>query len=200
MKGHFDEQVLGDRNLNDLQKQQVIEQAQDYWNKGNPLKTGLIIFERIPLEFRPIWAADILEFVYPHFTPIPEIAVGLEFARQPDQWPPSRSREAHRIFDEIRGQRLELNNIKAIEDRILELAEHMVGITYTARQYPAPFDHDRGWRIVKQLYHITTQIPLDEMKAWQTLANEDYILLDAPINCNPGCPICHPPRWEYFSD
>ncbi len=186
--------------MDDLQKREIIERAKAYWDNNSPLKTGLIIFERIPLEFRPVWAADILAFVYPHLTPMPEVTAALEFASQPDQWPLSRSSEAHRIFVNISWQQGEFADFYSVEAQILELAKHMAGITYTARQYPAPFDHHRGWSIVEQLHNITKQIPLDEVKAWEIVANERYILLDAPISCNPGCPICHPPRWEYFSD
>jgi hypothetical protein len=184
-------------NLDNLQRQQIIEQARSYWDKGEPLKTGLIIFERIPLAYRPVWAADILESVYLHFTSMPEMTAALDFARQPDQWPSSRYTEAKQIFVALSWQQSQLPDFYSVESQILELAKHMVGVTYTARQYLAPFDHHRGWSIVESLYSFVNELSLNEGDAWSIIANEEYILLDAPISCNPGCPICHPPRWSY---
>jgi hypothetical protein len=183
--------------LNDQQKLEIIEQAKVHWNGGNALKTGEIIFERIPLELRSFWASDLLEFVYPQITPVPEITAALDFATQPEHWSRFRYQEAHRIFDELRSLLGQLADVDDIKADILTLAEYTVAITYTARQYPAPFDHNKGWRIVDQFYRLVKRLSFDEVTAWDELTNKIYIRLEAPISCHSGCNVCHPPRWDY---
>lgn len=179
--------------MDDLQKQKVISEAAHFWNSGKPYSAGMLIFERIPLIFRPFWAANQLEFVRPYSRHLPEIDIALKFAREPDVWPIERCDEAHRIFYKIRRVSLVDQH-----DPILTLAEHVTGITYTARQYPAPFDHDRGWRIVDQLYNVAKRYQLDMAMTLNIVAQERYITLDAPIKCHSGCGWCFQPRWNYL--
>jgi hypothetical protein len=180
--------------MNDEQRLQIVAQARAYWDEGFPRRTGMVIFECIPLDDRPLWAADLLEAVYSHIPPIPQVTAVLEFATKPELWPHSRRHEAHGIFDAVRD--INLTSDESAHYQILDLAEDAAGITYTARQYPAPFDHARGWRIVELLYHLIKTLALDETDAWQIVANKRYILLDAPIRCNPGCPTCMFPGWD----
>lgn len=181
----------------------IIAEARVYWDRGYPIKTGMLIFERIPLEFRAAWSADILEFAYRPFEPISEIDAVLEFARNPEQWPVTKARQAHDLFGAVRRRSLELPEKTEFDYLVSTLAEHTTGITYTSRQYPAPFDHNRGWRIVEIFKNLIALISLDEFDAWQILVNENYLLLDFPIICHPGCPVCfHPdsPKWDYLPE
>src|SRR4051812_18878531 len=128
--------------MDSVQKQQIVNQAKDFWDRGVPVKAGMLIFERIPLEKRADWAVNILDFIYQHFNPIPEIDAVVEFARRAELWPKLRYREAHGLFDAVRVRSLNLSPIDPLDEKISRFAENTAGITYSSRQYPAPFDHN----------------------------------------------------------
>jgi hypothetical protein len=185
--------------MNDEKKNQIIAEARVYWDKGLPFHTGITLFERIPLRYRGRWAAQMLEAAYLHIPPIPEVTAAIEFARTPTMLSEDQGYMAHSVFSALRNLRLETSDLDSLSEQIVVLAEHTTGITYTARQYPAPYDHNRGWRIVEEFYVLVKQIPMHEIHSWSIVANPRYILLDAPVPCNPGCPICQRPRWDYGS-
>jgi hypothetical protein len=187
--------------LDDLQKRQIIDEAWTYWQSGEPLRAGMIIFEHLPLKNRPSWAADLLGIAYYHFPDVPEVDAVVEFARYPGDWYPLRYREAHMIFDRVRQLSLQVNNFDSDEKDLLRLAEYTAKITYTSRQYPAPFDHNAGWYIVQELHSIVKRLALDEDAIRAKVTGERFSFLAEPICCHPACPLCqrHGPRWDYWN-
>jgi hypothetical protein len=136
---------------------------------------------------RNLWTYKILKIAYLHFPADPKIENVLEFARSPQNWGEGREgrfHEAHRIVDAV--------NHLTSAPLIFHLATQVGKIVYTAQQYPAPFDHSAGWKIAEILKQIVQQINNSEFekKAWQTLADEGFIVLEKPIMCHPACPTC----------
>jgi len=186
--------------MDDIQKRQIVTEAKAFWDRGYPQKAGMLIFERIALEHRANWAANILVFAYRHIDPIPEIDTVLQFAKHPDLWSRDQRNEAHGIFDAVYTRTTRLSERDLFVGLVSQLAEHTAAIAYTSTQKWDCFDHSRGWDIADVLSKNIKYLQLDEAVAWQTLANERYILLDEPIICHRGCPICQLPMWDYLSN
>lgn len=182
------------RSMEESLKRQVVHEAQELWNAGHSLEAGKLIFEHIPREHRPAWAAGVLEIARGYFPPSREIEAVLEFAKNPDRWgkgEEGRWREAHRIIDAV-------NNFpylppEPFPQTIVTLAKNVGKVVYNAQGYPAPFDHDAGWEIAETLKQIVQGVNDAEFtaRAWATLCCERYIELEAPIMCHPACPVCY---------
>ncbi|HXF09776.1 MAG TPA: hypothetical protein VN625_03250, partial [Desulfuromonadaceae bacterium] len=78
-------------------KRQFINEAKPFWETGNPLKAGEILYEHLRNEHRPIWAADILSHCQPLFRSFPGVSAVLEITENPKRWP-----EAYEAFQAIR--------------------------------------------------------------------------------------------------
>ena len=180
-------------------KQKVIHSAKLQWDERNLLEAGMVLFERIPISFRPLWGADILTFASQKISGVAEIQDVITFARTPDEWANNASKDkgkaAHNFFDSVRRLTLEEEK-KETKDKlyvnVLVLAENVAKVTYNAYGYGAPFDHDAGWWIVANLKGIAEIMNNTNFSAsvWNVLANEKYFELETPTRCNPHCPTC----------
>jgi len=188
--------------MNSIERAKIIATANAFWHEDQPVNAGMLIFERIPLDLRPQWAAAILEMAYLYIEPLPEIDRVFNFVRQPEAWPLEKGREAHGVFDAVRHFCKARGFPSDLLESVCGLAENVAGITFTSRQFAAPFDHNRGWWIAQNIKTINSHLPPTKFLevAWQAHGDEQYILLDVPVSCNRGCPICHPPRWDYLPD
>jgi hypothetical protein len=171
-------------------KTQLIEQAQAHWHDGDPIEAGRLIYEAIPLDRRQEWATVILETAAGFMSPMSEIDRVLDFGRHPEKWPLTRAREAHDVFNLPRH--LHLQSPPPLLDAYLTLAENVVKVIYTTRQYPAPFDHSAGWKVAPNLKTMTelqddaafTQV------VWAALCDPPLLVLDHFVRCHPSCPVC----------
>jgi hypothetical protein len=188
-------------SMETIQQNIIVANAKRFLAQGQAFKAGMLIFERIPLELRPEWCTNIFELAYQHISPLPEIETLLDFVKHPEHWPLEESRRAHGVFDAIPQCSSPTTSDERIYQTVLYMAENVAGITYTSRQFTAPFDHNRGWRIAENISEIS-QFLDDEFanKAWQMHFDPRYIQLDIPVSCSRGCPICHPPKWDYLPD
>jgi hypothetical protein len=126
-----------------------VEQAAEHWRGGRPLEAGELLFERLPKEFRPIWASRILKLVVGRsgvrFSPIEDI---LHIADHPMEWV-----NAHNAFSTLRTTTLDLESARdrTKEERLflclVGLAENAAKVIYNATDPPDPFDADSGWWI-----------------------------------------------------
>ena len=185
--------------MDSLLKQKIIHSAKHLWDEGRLLEAGMILFERIPLPFRPSWGADILAFASQHISDITQIQDVIAFARTPSEWAETTSKDkgkkAHNFFDSVRLLTLDEERKDSKDDKfynLLLLAENVAKVTYNAYGYSAPFDHDAGWWIIAILKKITDLVNETEFSstAWKVLTNEAYIELETPTRCNPSCPTC----------
>jgi hypothetical protein len=168
-------------------KQRIVQAARFHWNNNQAFWAGGVIFETIPVDRRHEWAGEILQIAYPFFPKDAKIDKVLAFAKFPENWAGDENggvRAAHRIVDEV--------NRDYSYPLIFHFATQVGKIVYTSQQFPAPFDHSAGWKIAELLKEIVQKIGDEafEVKAWSALANEDFIVLEKPVVCNPGCPMC----------
>jgi hypothetical protein len=168
-------------------RKQIIEKAFAHWTSGQPLDAGRLIFESIPVSRRHSWAYEILKLASTRFPVDARIDAILEFASHPENWGKGRNgryRDAHRLVDKV--------NNRFESSLIFQLATQVGKIVYTSQQYPAPFDHSAGWEIANVIWQIVQQLndPAFKAEAWSKFADEMYLVLEEPVMCHPGCPIC----------
>lgn len=133
-----------------------IEQATNFWSSGNSLEAGRILYEHIPSELRPGWAANILHLCRSLRNPIAELDAVFEIAQDSSRW-----LEAYDAFRRLRKLVLQVEKMR-VNDRIylsiLSLGENTAKVTYNSSGGPAPFDHDAGWWIVQNLKTICDEV------------------------------------------
>jgi hypothetical protein len=129
-----------------------IERAAEYWSVGKSLEAGQLIFEAMPAEARPKWAASLLRLVLDRSGVDPShFERTLYTADNPRQWA-----NGHRCFDILRRTVLEIDTTARKQGltkdqemflSLLSLAELVAKVTYNAVDPPDPFDEDSGWWI-----------------------------------------------------
>ena len=127
-----------------------LAQAKRDWEAGRALDAGRLLYERVPKQQRPGWAARVLELVRDLAPKTPEVERILEIARDPVRWP-----EAHPAFHAVR--RLTLDTKDPLVESVLSLAEKVAKVTYNASGGSAPFEHDAGWRVASDLRVVITR-------------------------------------------
>lgn len=151
-------------------KQRLIDKVQEHWKAGRSLEAGRLLYENIPVELRPAWAAEVLAIARSHVPPIPEVEAVLEIASNPSRWP-----EARETFRAVR--KLTLQAEEPLYEGVLILAENVAKVTYNSSGHPPPFDHDSGWWIAQNLKYIIEQVndPEFTADAWSTLSSERFM-------------------------
>ena len=126
--------------------------AAEFWANGKPLDAGRIIYENIPGELRPRWAARILKLVLDKsglrsslFDQV------LKTVETKEMWG-----EGHHIFESFRQSTLKLDDLRRHRDlsndedllaSILALGELVCKVIYNATTPHDEFDEDSGWWI-----------------------------------------------------
>ena len=143
-----------------------LKQARELWEAGKYLDAGRLLYEALPHERRPGWAAEILAAVTPYAPQTPAIDRVLEVARTPARW-----HEGHDAFDAVRAIRRQVNGTDRLYDAILILAENTAKVTFNATWPSAPFDADSGWRLVPNLMAVCALVDDPQLtgKVWSTL-------------------------------
>jgi hypothetical protein len=157
----------------------LLERAAKLYQSGQTLQAGEIIFEDVPVEARPAWAARILRLAL--------VKSGLEFAARYSQVlhdadNPRLWADGHRAFDTLRRRVLELERCgesgpltgeQRLEAHLLGLAELVAKVTYNAANPDGPFDEDSGWWITRDLKSLIDDMwPEDQAfaaAAWSAL-------------------------------
>jgi hypothetical protein len=178
--------------MNEDTRKRLIVQARAYWDDGDPVEAGVLIYEAIPLERRQEWATAILETAARFMPPMPQIDGVLDFGRHPEKWPLHRARAAHNVFGLPRNLRIDNPKPAPLLDMYLTLAENVVKVIYTTRQYPAPFDHSAGWKIASNLRTMADMLDNTTFTqaAWAALCDPPLLVLDYFVRCHPACPVC----------
>ncbi len=157
-----------------------LDRAKDCWQSNQLLEAGRLLYENIPVEKRPAWAARILRLVLEksradssHFERI------LSTADHPRQWA-----NGHRCFDILRHTTLEfddlqrkqgLTNEQNIFANLVSLAELVAKVTYNAVDPPDPFDEDSGWWIAVAVKAFVDAWNDEEFSdaAWSAMCHEN---------------------------
>jgi len=154
-------------------KEKYIKEAKPYWEGGDPLKAGELLYEHIRQNHRPLWALEVLELCMHLTKGIAEIDELCNIIRSPNRWA-----EAHEAFSSVRELTLKTEDSSSdpIYTGVLCLAENVAKVTYNASGEPAPFDYNSGYRIVSNLRYIVDQLDdkAFENKAWYVVSCEKY--------------------------
>jgi hypothetical protein len=155
---------IGNQNMptSPLSNQSEKTDEQAHW-----LEVGQTIFESVPTEMRPKWAAEILRASLsrsgiPHsaFKPV------LECATRKSDW-----KKAHDVFSRMRKKTLALESSPNLSDekhlllRNLYLAENVAKVIYNGSNPPDPFDEDSGWWITLCLKSILDSLNRENVPA-----------------------------------
>jgi hypothetical protein len=126
---------------------ELSDKAIEFWVSGKPLEAGRLIFERLPPDVRPHWAAGILKCVRGKSAPrCAAIEIVLEIAEHPKEWG-----SGHAAFSNVRRKTLKYERLRRIspEQRLLlsqlYLAENVAKVIYNATAPDDSFDEDSGW-------------------------------------------------------
>jgi len=144
-------------------KKKIIEEAKQVWSTGDYFNASKIIYEHIPVNYRPFWAADLLGISCHMITDIDDLINDvIEIAYDKNRW-----KEAKDMFDKIRLLVLkeqEKNNNDTTLKEILYLAEKTCKIIYNSTQNYALFDTNVGWKIGMNILHIIDRTNNEEIK------------------------------------
>lgn len=151
-------------------KRKFINESKVFWDSGEPIKAGEILYEHIHNEHRPVWAAAVLSYCQELFPLFPEIQTVLEIANELKRWP-----EAHKAFQAVRKLSLSQSEQPLIQN-FLRLAELVAKVTYNASGSPAPFDHNSGWKLVAALHKICSIQNNSKFSegAWHIVSCEEF--------------------------
>lgn len=156
-----------------------LQLAAQYWRSGQALEAGKLLFENVPSERRPQWAANILRFVLRkseiHWAVFRQV---LDTAEHQASWI-----NGHRVFSRVRDSALALDNLgelygltrrQQLQAEVLGLAELVAKVTYNATDPPDPFDEDTGWWIAVCLRGLADDVWTDvefSQAAWTLLCS-----------------------------
>lgn len=158
------------------------ERVAELWNKdakGAALEAGRLVFEQLPEEARPGWAAEILRLVIERSGTEPSrFARLLRIAENPTTWA-----SGHREFDHLRRDVLKMDEVRRARgwtgeeellSSLISLAELVAKVTYNAARPPDPFDEDSGWWIASSLRAFVNYWKDESFAraAWRALTHE----------------------------
>ena len=162
-----------------------LAQATEAWRRDNPLKAGRLIFESLPNDSRPQWAARVLRLVLERsgfksslFDQVLRTADGRAMWGNGNRDFSMIRRETLRV-DELARQR-NLTTDEELLRGLLVLAELVAKVTYNATQPPDPFDNDSGWWIASSIRTFVNNVWREDdfsKAAWSALSGEG--LMDA---------------------
>jgi hypothetical protein len=154
----------------------LLQKASEYWQGGMPLEAGRLIFENMPSNARPRWAARILSLVLARSGIQSPLFEGvLQTAEREDLW-----RNGHRVFSTLRASTLKLDDMERTRGLtqnqqdlryVLSLAELVAKVTYNATNPLDEFDEDSGWWLAACLRGFVDAWSDDEFSkaAWSAL-------------------------------
>jgi hypothetical protein len=157
-----------------------LERAAEYWRGGQPLEAGRLIYEHLPLQARPKWAARIFRSVLGKSGVQPSLFEQVLYtADHQAMWG-----NGHRAFSILRASTLKLDELQrtrgltkeeTLLGDLLSLAELVAKVTYNATDPPDPFDEDSGWWIATSLKGFVDQWQDEEFSkaAWSALCSEE---------------------------
>jgi len=151
------------------------EEAFKCWRANRSLEAGKLIFENLPKNAGPTWAAKVLRLVSErtgvHSTAIDDV---LSLSSHPAKW-----KTAHDVFSQVRAATLELEKlpVKSPPETLLlhvtMLAELVAKVTYNATNPSDEFDEDSGWWIAKCLKDLLDLLGDEQFSEvmWSTLVS-----------------------------
>ena len=146
-----------------------IDELKRLWNGGRGVEVGGVLYEALPNDLRPAWAAEILALCGSQLPPIPVVEAVVAIGRDPRRWG-----EGHAAFRKVRELTLAEERSRRggqAYECLLFVAENAATVVYNASGRPAPFDHDAGYWLAACLRQFSEQIASAEFQeqAWRLL-------------------------------
>jgi len=147
------------------------DQASKHWQEGKALEAGRILFELLPPQDRPLWAADILDFCRALIPSIVEVDTVSAVAKDQQRW-----MQGHKAFQAVRGLLLKADNsgqTESLSYSVLFVAENADKLAHNASHPPDRFDEDTGWWLMVNLRDVLCKVNKQELedKAWSIACN-----------------------------
>ncbi|QQS10351.1 MAG: hypothetical protein IPK69_06945 [Phycisphaerales bacterium] len=155
----------------------IVTQARELWEQDRALDAGKLIFDSIPTESQPRWAARILTLVVDRtgLKSKPVLHV-IQIAQSAQTWSLARG-----AFDDVRHEVLALSRVQArgehasLRMSVLHLAEKVAKVTFNATDPLAKYDKDSGWKMatcLKDVLDLLKDEPFSAI-AWRALNSLD---------------------------
>lgn len=134
-----------------------IELLRGAWTSSGYQGVGRAIFEAVPPDSRPDWAAALLLQAMGEKHPLPELqhVVDIGLCETRYQW-----YDAKEAFHEVRNLTL-ANERSPKPDKglqlVLDVAETSAKVIFNASRASAPFDADAGWRMAPRIKKLAAQ-------------------------------------------
>ena len=126
------------------------KRAKEYWMRGEFLQAGKLVFENLPKDVRPFWAASILDLCRKRFPNVREVDEVYLLAHDQPHWERARS-----AFDTVRVLTLATNKPFTGADLLFKVAEDTAKVIYNCSGGSAPYDHNAGWKLVASLQAVS---------------------------------------------
>jgi hypothetical protein len=134
----------------------TIDLVSKYWNNGQAVEAGRIVFEHLTTDVQPKWAAGIFKLVLDRSgVQTPLFDELLSTANDKKSW-----KYGHQLFSRIRDVTLQYEAIQRSREHteeermisyLLYLAELVAKVIYNATDPIGEFDEDSGWWIADSL-------------------------------------------------
>ncbi len=155
---------------------ETLRTAWNLWKVGETVEAGRAIFEQVPENARPTWAASILRAAIAHArASSPVIDRILRLAANPGEWS-----QGHEAFNAARAETLRLDRVtirspaQQLMLTLLSLAELVAKVAYNGTNPDDEFDEDSGWWIGSRLKDVLEAARDDDFtkSAWSLLTTD----------------------------
>jgi hypothetical protein len=166
-----------DPTMNSGQGPNYLEQAWNYWQAGEALEAGRLLYQALPTELRPKWACAILEIALRKSGARNDTLEQLiELGKIVSEW-----RHAKSAFNRLRSFTLQMEEKSYLPRqqellcRLLYLGENVAKVIYNATCPSDPFDDDSGWWVASCLKDILDFVHDEDFaqQAWKIVSSQD---------------------------
>jgi|ERR1017187_7658949 hypothetical protein len=144
-------------------------EAYDHWISGEAILAGKIVYEQLPVQERPLWAARLLGRCAKLIPSVAAVEKTVEVALTPNLWP--NAREAFDAVRALSSKDERKQTPSALYAQVLLLAENTAKVSYNATGLSAPYDHNAGWKVVQVVRQIVDRVakPEFETEVWNLI-------------------------------
>ena len=174
--------------MEEKKREVLILSVRKLWDSNDKVKAIDMLYETIPVEIRSEWLSRIiiqLQRLIPESEPITEV---IELADKTQDWQVVRP---HPILYRVRDVGVEQDDLVS---KHVHLATYYLGKQIVnVKGFHAPFDHTDLFLVPQLLDEIDRLTDSDGAfleSIWVKISNAEFIQLDEPTMCNPGCVLC----------
>lgn len=153
----------------------LLEAAWRCWEGGMPRVAGGLLFDSLPPDRRPAWAADLLEIaIHRSRRTLRCVHATLRIARDPARWSEGRA-----AFDVVQGRLFAALDVyhatggRKRELQMLGTAGLAAQVAYNASAPSDPFEGEPGWSLAECMrgYVDAADDPPFACRIWAALSN-----------------------------